>query len=92
MLPSNGSAMVAINSQFHDGTKVPAELLPPTYQMAYLNEHWHDPNALKTKVAAPDVLAEYQEQTKSKMTNTETLMDLSEDQVLSVDEKGLWFN
>ena len=73
---------------FHDGTKVPAELLPPAYQLNYMNEHWHDPNALKAKVAAPDVLAEYQEQTKSKMTNTETLMDLSEDQVLSVDEKG----
>ncbi|MCT3339320.1 ATPase, partial [Lacticaseibacillus paracasei] len=73
---------------FHDGTKMPAELLPPAYQLNYMNEHWHDPNALKTKVAAPDVLAEYQEQTKSKMTNTETLMDLSEDQVLSVDEKG----
>lgn len=73
---------------FHDGTKVPAELLPPAYQLNYMNEHWHDPNALKAKVAAPDVLAEYQEQTKSKMTNTETLMDLSDDQVLSVDEKG----
>lgn len=73
---------------FHDGTKVPAELLPPAYHLNYMNEHWHDPNALKAKVAAPDVLAEYQEQTKSKMTNTETLMDLSEDQVLSVDEKG----
>ena len=73
---------------FHDGTKVPADLLPPTYQIAYLSEHWHDPNALKEKVPAPDVLAEYQEQTKSKMTNTETLMDLSEDQVLSVDKKG----
>ncbi|WP_032767464.1 relaxase/mobilization nuclease domain-containing protein [Lacticaseibacillus paracasei] len=73
---------------FHDGTKVPAELLPPAYQLNYMNEHWHDPNALKAKVAAPDILAEYQEQTKSKMTNTETLMDLSEDQVLSVDEKG----
>lgn len=73
---------------FHDGTKMPAELLPPAYQLNYMNEHWHDPNALKAKVAAPDVLAEYQEQTKSKMTNTETLMDLSEDQVLSVDEKG----
>lgn len=73
---------------FHDGAKVPAELLPPAYQLNYMNEHWHDPSALKAKVAAPDVLAEYQEQTKSKMTNTETLMDLSEDQVLSVDEKG----
>lgn len=64
---------------FHDGTKVPAELLPPAYQLNYMNEHWHDPNALKAKVTAPDVLAEYQEQTKSKMTNTETLMDLSEE-------------
>ena len=73
---------------FHDGTKVPAELLPPAYQLNYMNEHWHDPSALKAKVAVPDVLAEYQEQTKSKMTNTETLMDLSEDQVLSVDERG----
>ena len=74
--------------KFHDGTKVPAALLPSTYQMAYLNEHWHEPNALKEKIASPDVLAEYQEQTKSKMTNTETLMGLSKDQVLSVDEKG----
>lgn len=74
--------------KFHDGTKVPAALLPPTYQMAYLNEHWHEPNALKEKIAPPEVLAEYQEQTKSKMTNTETLMDLSKDQVLNVDEKG----
>lgn len=73
---------------FHDGTKVPAGLLPPGYQIAFMSEHWHDPSALKETQPAPDILAEYQAQTKSKMTNTETLMDLSEDQVLSVDKKG----